>query len=116
MLPKNRKQNKRIFSFAYPNDLEASYAFYCARYENISYSDFLKLGFNEFKMKLSSIPKDEPLYDIIKSRVINLSSIKDKEERKYWRTLKRENAIPQLYLSTREIYDTLREAIKHNKL
>lgn len=91
------------------------YAFYCGRYENISYESFLKLGFEEFKIKLSSIPKSEPLFDIIKSRSINLSTIKDKEERKYWRKMKSINSIPQLYLSTEEIYQNLKEQVKNTK-
>lgn len=49
-------------------------------------------------MKLSSIPETEPLFITMKSRVINISSIKDKEERKYWTRLKSENRIPDIYL------------------
>lgn len=113
---KTKSKNKRVFCFAYQNDLDEAYAFYCARYENISWKEFLHLGFTEFKKKLSSIPKDEPLYDIIKSRVIDVSSIKDKEERKYWRKLKRQYAIPQFYLSTEEIYRNLKEEVKQNRV
>ena len=57
------------------------------------------MGYEEFSAKLNSIPKDEPLYEIIKSRVIKLESIKDKEERKYWRDLKQANKIPDIYKS-----------------
>ena len=78
-----RPINKKIFCFAYQDDLDQAYAFYCSRYENISWESFMNLGFFEFKKKLGSIPKDEPLYDIIKSRTIELGKIKDKEERKY---------------------------------
>lgn len=113
---KQKKNYKRIFCFGYQNDLDEAYAFYCARYENISYESFLHLGFEEFKKKLSSIPKTEPLYDIIKSRTINLSKIKNKDERAYWRDLKRINKIPEEYLSTKEIYSNLKEQIKNNKL
>lgn len=49
-------------------------------------------------MKLSSIPETEPLYTTMKSRIINIGSIKDKEERKYWTKLKSENRIPDIYL------------------
>lgn len=115
-IPGSQKSHKRIFCFGYQNDLDEAYAFYCGRYENISYEDFLNLGFNEFKKKLSSIPKTEPLYDIIKSRTINLAKIKNKEERKYWREMKRINKIPQEYLSTNEIFEDLREQIKNVKL
>lgn len=90
------------------------YAFYCARYENIKYDDFMKLGFEEFSMKLASIPESEPLFKIIKSRTINLSKIKDKEERKYWRELKRINAIPDIYKSNEEIEQELKMMIKNN--
>ena len=58
----------------------------------------MNLGIEEFGMKLSSIPENEPLYKIIKSRVIKISSIKDKEEKKYWRDLRKANRIPEEYL------------------
>ena len=98
-----KKASKTYFCFAYPSDLENAYAFYCARYENISYKDFLKLGASEFMMKFNSIPESEPLHQIIKSRTIDISTIKDKEERKYWSKLKMLNAIPSEYVSTQEI-------------
>lgn len=107
------KINKTILSFAYESDLNQIYAFYCSRYENISYNEFLNLGFTEFMKKLNSIPESEPLYTIIKSRTINLGTIKDKNERKYWRELKKVNTIPQIYLSTEEIYNNLREQMKN---
>lgn len=49
-------------------------------------------------MKMQSIPESEPLHTIIQSRIVNLSSIKDKGERSYWRKLKQQNRIPDLYL------------------
>lgn len=64
-------------------------------------------------MKLSSIPEDEPLFKIIKSRIINTSKIKDKEERKYWNELKRINAIPDLYISHEELDHKLKEYLKN---
>ena len=102
-----------IICYGYPSDLQQMYAFYCARYENIKYDDFLKLGINEFNMKLNSIPKDEPLYEIIKSRTINLSKIKDKEERKYWRELKRINRIPDIYKTNEEIEKEIKKELKN---
>lgn len=111
----NKKgSNKTIISYAYENDLEQMYAFYCARYENIKFDDFMKLGFEEFSMKLASIPESEPLYKIIKSRSIDISKIKDKEERKYWRELKRINAIPDIYKSNEEIESELKGMIANN--
>ena len=101
--------------FAYPEDLEQMYAFYCARYENIPYEEFLKLGFTEFMMKLNSLPKTEPFYDIVKSRSINISRIKDKEERRYWRELQQINQIPSIYKSNEELDANLKSAIKNNK-
>ena len=112
---KRKKLNKTIICFAYQEDLDQVYAFYCSRYENISWEQFLNLGFIEFQKKLCSIPKSEPLFDIIKSRTINLSKIKNKEERKYWRDLKRINAIPQIYIPTDEIYADLKSKIKETK-
>ena len=110
-----KTSNKTIFCFAYQEDLDQAYAFYCSRYENISYREFLNLGFFEFKKKIGSIPKSEPLYDIIKSRTIELGKIKDKEERKYWRELKRINKIPQIFISTDEIFRELKGRMKETK-
>ena len=88
------------------------YDFYCARYENIDFDDFMNLGFEQFSMKLASIPESEPLHTIIKSRTINVGKIKDKEERKYWRELKRINAIPDIYISNEELDEKLKQNIK----
>ena len=103
-----------VICYGYPNDLEQMYAFYCARYENIKYSEFLKLGIEEFSMKLNSMPKDEPLYEIIKSRTINLAKIKDKEERKYWRELKKINKIPDEYKTNDELEKEIKEQLKNS--
>lgn len=73
------------------------------------------MGYEEFSMKLSSIPESEPLYKIIQSRVINLSEIKDKEERRYWRRLKSVNAIPDIYRSNKDIYRELASKANSNK-
>lgn len=81
----------------------------------MSYHDLLEMGYEEFSMKLSSIPNTEPLYEIIKSRVINLNEIKDKEERRYWRKLKRVNAIPDIYRSNKDIYRELASKVNSNK-
>ena len=99
--------------FAYEKDLEQIYAFYCARYENITFKEFLKLGLTDFMMKFNSIPESEPIYNIIKSRVINLAQIKDKEERKYWRKQKKINKIPDIYLSNDELDMNLKEMFKN---
>lgn len=95
--------------FAYDKDLEQIYAFYCARYENITFNEFLRLGITDFMMKLNSMPESEPLYNIIKSRLINPATIKDKEERKYWRKQKQINKIPDIYLSDEELDFNLKE-------
>lgn len=72
------------------------------------------LNFDTLSKKLNSIPESEPLFKIIKSRTIDLAKIKDKEERKYWRELKRANAIPQIYLSDAEVYANLKKEIRKN--
>ena len=114
-LTNNVRTRNKIFCFAYQDDLDQAYAFYCSRYQNITWEEFLNLGFFEFKKKLSSIPKSEPLYDIIKSRIIDLSKIKNKEEKKYWKELKRINQIPQIFISTDEIYRELKTKAKESK-
>ena len=111
----NVRTRNKIFCFAYQDDLDQAYAFYCSRYQNITWEEFLNLGFFEFKKKLSSIPKSEPLYDIIKSRKIDLSKIKNKEEKKYWKELKRINQIPQIFIRTEDIYKDLKYKMKDNK-
>lgn len=106
-----KKSNGMIICYGYPSDLEQMYAFYCARYTNISYKEFLHLGIEEFSMKLNSIPRNEPLFEIIKSRTINVAKIKDKEERKYWRELKKINKIPDIYKSNEEIEKEIKKEI-----
>lgn len=64
-------------------------------------------------MKLSSIPEDEPLFKIIKSRIIELGKIKDKEEKKYWRELKRINAIPDIYKTSNELDIELKDKLSN---
>ena len=76
----------------------------------MKFSEFLKIGISEFQKKLASIPETEPLYNIIKSRTIKIGEIKDKEERKYWQKMKRNNRIPNVYLSNKEIYENLKES------
>lgn len=95
---RNPVQSNIVLCLAYPTDLEQVYAFYCARYENISYKDFLHLPVSDFMKKLGSIPESEPLYKILQSRSIKLNEIKDKNERKYWSRMKQANAIPSEYL------------------
>ena len=104
--------HKTYISFAYESDFEQLYAFYCARYENISINSFLNLGVHEFMIKFNSMPESEPLHNIIKSRVMSINKIKDKEERKYWRELKRSNAIPSEYIDDEEIIIQTKEGIK----
>lgn len=70
------------------------------------------LGYEEFCMKLNSIPEDEPLFNIFKSRSINLSKIKNKDEKKYWQEQKRLNKIPDIYLSQEEIEFKIKNDIK----
>lgn len=110
------KSNKTLFCFAYPSDLESAYAFYCARYRDISFNEFIHLGITEFMMKFNSIPESEPLFTILKSRVIKLDEIKDKEERRHWRRLKKQNKIPDIYLSNQEIMSNLMNVVKEKKL
>ena len=73
------------------------------------------MGYEEFTMKLNSIPENEPLHTIFKSRSINLATIKDKEEKKYWRELKRVNAIPDIYKPMQELESELKEKVGNIK-
>lgn len=100
---KKHKTNQTIICYGYEKDLIQIYDFYCARYKNISYKDFLNLGISELQMKIASIPETEPLYEIIKSRVINPRAIKNKEERKHWQDLKEANQIPDIYIPNQEL-------------
>jgi hypothetical protein len=58
----------------------------------------MNIGLNEFNIKIANIPEGEPLYKVMQARGINTGTIKDKEERKYWEKMKRENKIPDVYL------------------
>ena len=111
-IEKEKRSSGIQFCFAYYKDIEEAYAFYCARYDNISFNEFLNLGLEEFKMKLASIPESEPLHQIMQSRVISISSIKDKEQKKYWKKLKSENKIPDIYLPREYINRMLKSQIK----
>lgn len=109
-----KKRNKTILCYAYEEDLNQIYSFYCARYKDMSFKEFLNLGINEVRRKLDSIPEDEPLYKIIKSRTIKPSSIKDKNERKYWEQLKKANQIPSIYITDEETENELKERVGKN--
>lgn len=84
------------------------YAFFCKNYGNISYNDLMKMGYDEFNAKLNYIADNEPLFLIFKSRSINISKIKDKEEKKYWREMKRINAVPDIYKTNEELEHKLK--------
>lgn len=115
MIKKYQKTNKRnketLICYAYDGDLYQLYDFYCARYENIPFNEFLDLGINEFNIKLMSIPENEPLYTIFKARSINLGKIKDKEEKRYWRELKRLNKIPDIFLPNKELDSNIKKEL-----
>ena len=113
-LEKENKSSGIQFCYAYYKDLEQAYAFYCSRYENISYNDFLQLDLNELTMKIQSIPETEPLYKVMKSRTININEIKDKEERKYWQKMKQANRIPDIYLPREYTKKTIKKNIGDN--
>lgn len=112
---KTKGRNKTYFCFAYDKDLNQAYAFYCARYKDMTYDEFMKLGVSDFMRKFESIPESEPLHTIIKSRTINTNTIKDKDEKKYWNKLKKINAIPSEYIPTREIMLDLKKFAKEKK-
>ena len=61
--------------------------------------------------KLKSIPESEPLFTILKSRVINPGKIKDKSERKYWLDLKERNKIPDIYIPNQELDNRLNQKL-----
>lgn len=115
--PANNNNNKHSGStiLCIPYDIEQIYAFMCSRYGNITYKDLINMGYEEFVAKINSIPKSEPLFDIIKSRSIDLNSIKDKNEKKYWQELKQVNKIPDIYITNEEIKREIRkQTMKQN--
>lgn len=107
---KNKNSNT-ILCYAYDHDLIQVYDFYCARYENITYEEFLNKGISEVQRKLASIPENEPLFNILKSRVINPKTIKNKDEQNYWIKLKKDNKIPDIYLPNQEIEAELKSKV-----
>lgn len=110
------RYSKTTFCFGYPSDMDHAYAFYCARYENITFQEFRELPLTDFLRKFHSIPESEPLFTVIKSRTIDVSKIKDKEEKKYWSKLKKLNEIPAEYLSVDEIMTELSKFAREKSL
>lgn len=108
---KTHASKKTTICYAYESDLVQIYDFYCARYKNISWEEFMDMGITELKRKIQSIPESEPLHTIIKSRIINLAEIKDKHERKYWQNLKEVNKIPDIYKPSKELDETLKSKL-----
>lgn len=96
--------------------MDHAYAFYCARYENITFQEFRELPLTDFLRKFHSIPESEPLFTVIKSRTIDISKIKDKEEKRYWSKLKKINEIPSEYLSVDEIMTELTKFAREKSL
>lgn len=94
--------------------MDKIYPFMCARYGNITYKELLNMGYEEFTMKLNSIPKNEPLFDVLKSRTIDINKIKDKGEKKYWQELKEVNKIPDIYKTNIEINKEIKNMTKQN--
>lgn len=105
------KKQETILCYAYEKDLIQVYDFYCARYQNISYKEFLDLGITDIQRKMMSIPETEPLFTILKSRIIDISKIKDKEERKHWRELKEANKIPDIYKPNEELESNMNQKL-----
>lgn len=108
---KRSKNTETYICYAYDKDLTQIYDFYCARYTNITYKEFLSLGINELNRKLESIPESEPLHTIIKARTINIAKLKDKEEKKYWRNMKEIHKIPSIYLTDNELDNKIKSEI-----
>ena len=79
----------------------------------MTYDELLKMGYEEFEMKMASLPESEPMFNIIKSRAIKIEKIKDKEERKYWREMKEANKIPAIYLPTKELNAEVESKLKN---
>ena len=100
---KPKKIQETLLCYGYEKDLIQVYDFYCARYKDITYDEFLNKGISEIHRKLMSIPENEPLFTILKSRVINIAKIKNKDERHYWEKLKYENRIPDIYKPNQEL-------------
>ena len=74
------------------------------------------VNLSTFMKKFNSMPESEPLYTIIKSRTMNIDELKDKDEKKYWRKLRRINRIPDEYYTSKEILLDLSKKTKETKL
>ena len=53
-IEEKKKTNNTILCYGYEEDLIQVYDFYCARYENITYKEFLKKGISDIQRKLAS--------------------------------------------------------------
>lgn len=89
------------------------YGFFAARYHVKSFEELLNMGYEDFEMKMTSIPESEPIFNVIKSRAIKLEKIKDKDERRYWREMKDANKIPAIYLPTKELNAEVENKVKN---
>lgn len=98
-----------------PYDIDDIYSFWCARYTDMTFDEFMELKQTDFFKKMKGIPESEPLHKIIQSRMIDLTTIKNKEERRYWQKLKNANRIPDAYLSNEELDINLKHMIRRDK-
>ena len=107
-----KKKKKDETYLCLPHDMPQIYAFFRARYRISSYNELINMGLEDFGMCMGSIPESEPMFNIIKARIINVGKIKNKDERKYWEEQKRLNKIPDQYLSKKELNKDIQSKIK----
>lgn len=93
VVKKSEKREKQIYSFEYDN--EFIYSAFKTQY-NIDLQDIEYLHWWKFKAMFNSLKKDNKIVEIMGYRAIDLSKIKDKEEKKRYKKLKELYALPDM--------------------
>ena len=90
---KEEKEIKQIYSYEFDDEL--IYSAFKDQY-NIDLQDIEYLHWWKFKALFNGLKKDNLIVEIMGYRAIDLSKIKDKEERKYYKALKKQYALPDM--------------------
>ena len=92
MQPKQEKpRKKQIFSFEY--DAKYIYSAFLDQY-GIDLNEIDQLHWFKFKSLFEGLKSDNKICEIMSYRAIDLSKIKDKEEKKKYKQLQRQWALP----------------------
>lgn len=86
-----KKEKKQIYSFEY--DAELIYSAFLSQY-GIDLNDIEYLHWWKFKSLFEGLNDENKICQYMSYRAMDISDIKDKEQKKYYRNLKRKVALP----------------------